>query len=79
MDETYQHNLNAYLQRLRRLDCCAVSDALDRLKLAGVVSGLLQRSAPGRIAGRSPEHYNTGHFRTSISIWHGNLRSTSGQ
>lgn len=28
------------VQRLRRLDCCAVSDALDKLKLTGVVSGL---------------------------------------
>ena len=41
------------VQRLRRLDCCAVSDALDKLKLAGVVSGLPQRSGQGRIAGRA--------------------------
>lgn len=40
------------VQRLRRLDCCAVSDALDKLKLSGVVSGLPQRSGAGRIAGR---------------------------
>ncbi|MEM5436738.1 RraA family protein [Paraburkholderia diazotrophica] len=40
------------VQRLRRLDCCAVSDALDKLKLSGVVSGLPQRSGTGRIAGR---------------------------
>jgi regulator of RNase E activity RraA len=39
------------LQRLRRLDCCAVSDALDKLKLPGVVTGLPQRSGAGRIAG----------------------------
>ena len=38
--------------RLARLDCCAVSDALDKLKLAGVVSGLPQLSGSGRIAGR---------------------------
>jgi 4-hydroxy-4-methyl-2-oxoglutarate aldolase len=38
--------------RLRKLDCCAVSDALDRLQLRGVVSGLPQRSGSGRIAGR---------------------------
>jgi 4-hydroxy-4-methyl-2-oxoglutarate aldolase len=43
--------------RLRKLDCCAVSDALDQLKLGGVVTGLLgQGSGPasgtGRIAGR---------------------------
>lgn len=41
-----------YVQRLRRLDCCAVSDAMDRLKLPGAVSGLPQRSGEGRIAGR---------------------------
>ncbi|CAN0619809.1 Dimethylmenaquinone methyltransferase [Burkholderia multivorans] len=41
------------VQRLRRLDCCAVSDALDKLKLTGVVSGLPQRSGAGRIAGRA--------------------------
>ncbi|WP_322061647.1 RraA family protein [Paraburkholderia sp. J63] len=41
------------VQRLRRLDCCAVSDALDKLRLSGVVSGLPQRSGAGRIAGRA--------------------------
>ncbi len=41
------------LLRLRRLDCCAVSDALDKLKLPGVVTGLPQRSGEGRIAGRT--------------------------
>ncbi|HUG24451.1 RraA family protein [Piscinibacter sp.] len=40
------------VQRLRRLDCCAVSDALDKLKLRGAVTGLPQRSGAGRIAGR---------------------------
>lgn len=39
--------------RLRRLDACALSDALDRLGLAGVVTGLPQRSGSGRIAGRA--------------------------
>jgi regulator of RNase E activity RraA len=38
--------------RLRRLDCCAVSDALDKLQLSGVVSGLPRRAGKGRIAGR---------------------------
>jgi len=38
--------------RLSRLDCCAVSDALDKLKLTGVVSGLPQLAGSGRIAGR---------------------------
>jgi regulator of RNase E activity RraA len=39
--------------RLARLDCCAVSDALDRLNLGGIVSGLAQRSTARRIAGRA--------------------------
>lgn len=39
--------------RLARLDCCAVSDALDKLKLSGVVSGLPQLAGSGRIAGRA--------------------------
>ena len=41
------------VQRLRRLDACAVSDALDKLQLAGAVTGLPQRSGTGRIAGRA--------------------------
>ena len=45
------------VQRLRRLDACAVSDALDKLGLPGAVTGLPQRSTgPGgnsRIAGRA--------------------------
>ncbi len=45
------------LQRLRRLDVCAVSDALDKLQLKGVVTGLpLRSSAPGgvsRIVGKA--------------------------
>jgi regulator of RNase E activity RraA len=40
------------LQRLARLDSCAVSDAMDRLGLAGAVSGLEPRSVTRRIAGR---------------------------
>ncbi|WP_395069069.1 RraA family protein [Paraburkholderia silvatlantica] len=39
------------VHRLRRLDCCAVSDALDRLGLSGVVTGLLQQSGTSVIAG----------------------------
>ncbi len=46
-----KENNASYVQRLRRLDCCAVSDALDSLKLQGVVLGLPQRSGAGRIAG----------------------------
>src|SRR6478735_4656223 len=41
------------VQRLRRLDACAVSDALDKLQLPGAVTGLAQRSGSGRIAGRA--------------------------
>lgn len=40
------------VQRLARLDCCAVSDAMDKLGLAGGVSGLEQRATTRRIAGR---------------------------
>jgi 4-hydroxy-4-methyl-2-oxoglutarate aldolase len=42
-----------YVERLRRLDCCALSDALDRLGLKGVVTGLAQHAGQGRIAGRA--------------------------
>ena len=41
------------VQRLRRLDACAVSDALDKLGLKGAVTGLPQRSGDGRVAGRA--------------------------
>ena len=41
------------VRRLRRLDCCAVSDALDSLKLGHVVSGVPQQSGDTRIAGRA--------------------------
>jgi len=40
------------VRRLRRLDACAVSDALDRLKLGGVISGVPRQSGESRIAGR---------------------------
>lgn len=43
---------NEYVRRLRRLDCCAVSDALDKLGLDGVVSGVQQAAGNGRLAGR---------------------------
>lgn len=39
------------VRRLRRLDACAVSDALDRLGLHGVESHVPQHSGAGRIAG----------------------------
>lgn len=42
------------LVRLRRLDVCAVSDALDRLGIDGqVCTGLPQRAGDGRICGRA--------------------------
>ena len=37
--------------RLAKLDACAVSDALDKLGLPGVVSGLFPLTGPVRIAG----------------------------
>lgn len=44
---------DTYTERLARIDCCAVSDALDKLELGGVVTGLPQRSSSRRIAGRA--------------------------
>jgi regulator of RNase E activity RraA len=43
---------NTVIDRLRRLDSCALSDAMDRLGLVGAVSGLEPRSVRQRIAGR---------------------------
>ena len=39
-------------ERLRVLDCCAVSDALDALGLPGAVTGIAAQSVQRRIAGR---------------------------
>jgi 4-hydroxy-4-methyl-2-oxoglutarate aldolase len=41
----------ARVARLRRLDCCSVSDARDRLKIEGVISGVPQQSGSQRVAG----------------------------
>ncbi|MEZ5708770.1 MAG: RraA family protein [Blastomonas sp.] len=41
------------IDRLAAIDCCALSDALDSLQLAGAVTHLPQRSGQGRIAGRA--------------------------
>jgi 4-hydroxy-4-methyl-2-oxoglutarate aldolase len=38
--------------RLARLDACAVSDALDKLGLTGVVTGIPRLTTDGRISGR---------------------------
>jgi regulator of RNase E activity RraA len=43
---------DARIERLRAFDSCTISDALDRLKLVGVVSGLTQHSGDTRIAGK---------------------------
>jgi len=40
-----------YSQRLARLDTCIVSDALDRLGLSGVVTGLMRLSTEKRVVG----------------------------
>lgn len=43
---------NPNVQRLRRLDACAVSDALDKLGLAGAVTGIQRLTTTRRISGR---------------------------
>jgi len=53
MTEIQINEARECVRRLRRLDCCAVSDALDKLNLPGVVTGLPQRSGSGRIAGQA--------------------------
>ncbi|MDX1390381.1 MAG: RraA family protein, partial [Acidobacteriota bacterium] len=40
------------VSRLSRLDTCAVSDALDKLKEPGTVQGIRPLTGPARIAGR---------------------------
>ena len=40
------------VDRLRRLDACALSDTIDRLKLPSAVTGIVWRSVRKRIAGR---------------------------
>jgi 4-hydroxy-4-methyl-2-oxoglutarate aldolase len=46
-----EQEVRARVARLRRLDCCSVSDARDRLKIQGVISGVPQQSGDQRIAG----------------------------
>lgn len=50
---TATRNQDARVARLRRLDACAVSDALDKLGLRGAVTELHQFSGTQRIAGRA--------------------------
>jgi regulator of RNase E activity RraA len=45
-------NPEILLQRLRRLDTCALSDAADQLKMPAAVSGLVPRMPAARICGR---------------------------
>lgn len=45
-------NPETILQRLRRLDTCALSDAADQLHLPSAVSGLIPRTSMSRICGR---------------------------
>jgi regulator of RNase E activity RraA len=52
MSNTNVSQIDSNVRRLRALDCCAVSDCFDRLKLAGVVTGVPRASGDGRIAGR---------------------------
>jgi 4-hydroxy-4-methyl-2-oxoglutarate aldolase len=44
--------MDAYIERLGRMDSCAVSDALDKLGLPGSVTGIPRVSTDRRIAGR---------------------------
>ena len=44
--------MNDLITRLNRLDSCAVSDAMDKLGLRGVVTGIHQYSTQRKIAGR---------------------------
>lgn len=46
-------NSNPLVERLRRLDVCAVSDALDKLGLSGAVTELTQFSGAQRVAGQA--------------------------
>ncbi|GGF40011.1 diguanylate cyclase [Youhaiella tibetensis] len=41
------------VERLRRLDACCVSDALDALAMNGAVTGIPRRSGAGTVAGRA--------------------------
>lgn len=45
--------MDELITRLLRLDTCAVSDALDRLGLAGVVLGIAPTAPPAKIGGRA--------------------------
>lgn len=44
--------VDSFAQRLARLDCCAISDALDQLELPPSVTGLLSLGAHQRMSGQ---------------------------
>jgi regulator of RNase E activity RraA len=44
--------MDSMVERLLKLDTCAVSDALDRLAMPGVVLGIAPTAPPAKIAGR---------------------------
>jgi len=44
-------DLSTTLARLAAIDCCALSDALDKLGLAGQATGLRREAGSGRVAG----------------------------
>jgi 4-hydroxy-4-methyl-2-oxoglutarate aldolase len=48
-----KHSDEVRLERLRALDTCAVSDALDSLEHPGAVVGITSLSVPRRVAGRA--------------------------
>lgn len=52
MADASANPVSEMVRRLRKLDGCAVSDAMDRLGLKGVASGMPQQSGDGRIAGQ---------------------------
>lgn len=52
-DLSQDRSANEFVLRLNRLDCCAVSDAMDKLGIKDqVATGLEQRATQRRIAGR---------------------------
>lgn len=52
IDNQRRDSMEDPVTRLKRLDTCAVSDAMDKLGLPGAVGGLPQQAGSGRIAGR---------------------------
>jgi 4-hydroxy-4-methyl-2-oxoglutarate aldolase len=51
-DKTAETTVKSIVQRMRKLDSSAVSDALDRLQLGNTVVDIPQLSGDGRVAGR---------------------------